>query len=74
MHEEFASLGEVLFEFVPTPRAMAVHAMHVASATEVSIFGPLSASQRDLERLALRKLAYVLKRAQAAAIPHARSA
>lgn len=74
MHDEFASLGEVLFEFVPAPRAMAVHAMHVATATEVSIVGPLSASQRDLERLAMRKLAYVLKRAQVSVSPHARTA
>lgn len=48
--------GEVYFEFVPIGRQVKVVAIDAASGIEVSIVGPSSASQRDLESVALRKL------------------
>ena len=47
---------EVFFEFTTIGTAVKVTAIDAATGTEVSIIGPASAAQADLERLALAKL------------------
>jgi len=47
---------EIYFEHHAIGRQVKVSAIDGASGTEVSIVGPASASPRDLEALALRKL------------------
>jgi hypothetical protein len=56
-----ADPGEVYFEFTPIGRSVRVAAIHAASGVEVSVVGPASAAQTDLERLALQKLKARLK-------------
>ena len=46
----------VYFEFVAIGHAVKVTAIDSVTAIEVSIMGPATAAQADLERLALRKL------------------
>ena len=53
--------GEVYFEFTPIGHAVKVVAIDAATGTEVSIVGPATAMQADLERLALQKLRARLK-------------
>ena len=48
--------GEVYFEFTAIGRNVKVAAIDAATGTEVVVMGPSTASQADLERLALRKL------------------
>ena len=48
--------GEVYFEFTPYGRSVKVAAIDAATGTEVSVIGPASASQADLQQLALQKL------------------
>jgi len=45
---------------------MKVTAVDVATGTEVSIVGPSSAAQTELENLAVRKLRYMLEKDKAA--------
>ena len=47
---------EVYFEFIVIGAAVKVMAIDAATGTEVSVIGPASAAQADLERLALAKL------------------
>ena len=47
---------EVYFEFTGIGRTVKVSAIDAATGFEVSVIGPASASQADLERLALQKL------------------
>ena len=47
---------EVYFEFTAIGRTVKVSAIDAATGFEVSVIGPASASQADLERLALQKL------------------
>ncbi len=47
---------EVYFEFIVIGAAVKVVAIDAATGTEVSVIGPASAAQVDLERLALAKL------------------
>ncbi|MBX3447323.1 MAG: serine hydroxymethyltransferase [Parvibaculaceae bacterium] len=54
---------EVIFEFVPVGISMKVSAIDVETGKEVSIVGPSSAAQTELEAIALRKLRYVLQKA-----------
>ncbi len=49
--------GEVYFEFMPIGRQVRVTAIDAATGVEVVVIGPVSASQSDLESLAMRKLA-----------------
>lgn len=53
-----ASTGkrEVLFEFRAVGTAVRVAAIDVATATEVTVMGPATAAQSDLQSLALAKL------------------
>jgi hypothetical protein len=53
--------NEIYFEFVAIGRHVKVSAIDAASGTEVSVMGPATASQADLQRLALRKLQARLK-------------
>ena len=48
--------GEVYFEFTSIGRSVKVSAIDAASGIEVSVIGPASASQAQLQRLALQKL------------------
>jgi uncharacterized protein DUF6898 len=52
---------EVYFEFTPVGNSVRVAAVHAASGVEVTVVGPASAAQSDLERLALQKLRARLK-------------
>jgi hypothetical protein len=47
---------EVYFEFLTIGTAVKVVAIDSVTAIEVSVMGPVSASESDLKRLALRKL------------------
>jgi hypothetical protein len=47
---------EVFFEFTAIGSAVKVVAIDAATGTEVSVIGPASAAQADLEQLALGKL------------------
>jgi hypothetical protein len=53
---------EVIFEYIPVGTSVKVTVVDVATAVEVSIIGPSSAAQSELENLALRKLRYVLEK------------
>jgi len=47
---------EVYFEFTPVGAVVKVAAIDAATGVEVTVLGPASAKQADLERLALQKL------------------
>lgn len=51
---------EVIFEFTKVGAQRRVAAVDTASGAEAIVFGPATASQADLERLALNKLRYVM--------------
>lgn len=53
---------EVIFEFSPFGAYMRVMAMDVASHTEVTIQGPVAAPQDILQRNALKRLEYVMRK------------
>ena len=47
---------EVFFEFIAIGSTMKVVAIDAATGTEVTVIGPVSAAQADLEQLAVGKL------------------
>ncbi|GIK82168.1 MAG: serine hydroxymethyltransferase [Pseudorhodoplanes sp.] len=47
---------EVLFEYRAIGAVVRVAAIDVATGTEITVMGPASAAQSDLQRLALSKL------------------
>jgi hypothetical protein len=53
---------EVYFEFTVVGNAVKVTAIDSLTGIEISTMGPSSASQADLQQLALRKLQMRLKR------------
>lgn len=53
---------ETIFEFHRVGAYMRVTAMDTATLTEVTISGPATATQEQLQSLAHRKLAYVMKK------------
>jgi hypothetical protein len=53
---------EVYFEFVAIGNAVKVTAIDSLTGVEVSTMGPTSASQADLQQLALQKLRMKLRR------------
>jgi hypothetical protein len=57
-----AEPGEVFFELTRLGSTVKVVAIDGATGTEVSVIGPSSAAQSDLERLALAKLKVRLAR------------
>jgi len=54
---------EVIFELHPTGNIMRVVAMDVATLTEITIQGPVSAPEALLQQNALKRLEYVLRKA-----------
>lgn len=58
---------EIIFEFQRVGGYVKVSAVDTLTAAEVSIVGPPSAGQVELERLAARKLEYVLEKRAAGA-------
>ncbi|TVQ83010.1 MAG: hypothetical protein EA357_07345 [Micavibrio sp.] len=53
---------EIIIEFIPLGNVMRVSAIDAATLTEVVIQGPLTAEQTVLERNAVKKLEYVLRK------------
>ncbi len=53
---------DVIIEFRRVGHALKVSAMDPRTLTEVSIVGPLNASEAELTRAVMRKLAYVLEK------------
>ncbi|MEM7568649.1 MAG: hypothetical protein AAF337_02530 [Pseudomonadota bacterium] len=53
-----------LLEFIPARGAIKVSAIDPLTGTEVSIVGSPAASQAQLERVAVRKLEYVLGKSE----------
>jgi hypothetical protein len=53
--------GGVYFEFTPIGTSVKVVAIDAATGIEVSVVGPVRASQADLQQLALQKLKVRLK-------------
>jgi hypothetical protein len=53
-------IGEVLFEFLRIGDVVKVSAIHVDTATEISLVGPAAAGLPGLKMAAIRKLIYVL--------------
>jgi len=58
--------GEIYLEFRPVGPQVKVTAIDAATGIEVSAFGPASASQEDLKRIAVRKLRRRIEQEQAA--------
>ena len=56
------NLGEVLFEFISKGNFVKVMAVDPITGTEVSIVGDRRTSKSTLEKVATRKLMWVLKR------------
>lgn len=52
----------IIFEFHRVGAYMRVSAMDPVTLTEVTISGPVTATQAQLQDLAKRKLAYVIKK------------
>lgn len=53
---------EVIFEHAMRGGSKLVTAMHVPSLTEVAVVGPAGAGRHDMERLALAKLDFMLRK------------
>jgi len=56
MSENDGGAREVFFEFTALGGAVKVVAIDAATGIEVSVMGPVRASEADLKRLALQKL------------------
>jgi hypothetical protein len=56
-------MREVLFEFKRVGNSVKVSAMDTETLTEVTMVGPVGASEAQLKTLALRKLKYMLEKA-----------
>lgn len=56
MADDSPRAGEVYFEFKAIGRSVKVSAIDAATGIEVSVIGPATAAQADLQRLALQKL------------------
>ena len=59
---ERGELRDVYFEFTAIGAVVKVVAIDATTGTEVSVMGPASAAQSDLEQLAVAKLKARLKR------------
>lgn len=53
---------DIIVEFAPMGTVVKVSAMDVASLTEISIQGPATSPQALLQRNALKRLEYVLRK------------
>jgi len=56
-------MGEVWFEIIRIGNSTKVSAVHVQSDTEVCLVVPSNTTQEAMKAAALRKLAFVMKRA-----------
>lgn len=59
-------LPEVLFEIRKVGKTLRVVAIDPITQTEVTMIAPAKASKNDIQRVAARKLAYVISKKQAA--------
>lgn len=59
-----AQPGEIYFEFQHVGKAVRVAAIDAKTGTEVVIMGPATASQDELQRVALQKLKTQMAKAQ----------
>ena len=57
--------GSIILEFSRVGKSQKVTAVDEETGTEVSFVAPVSASRRDIERLARSKLAYVIAKKSA---------
>ncbi len=62
MSEEPLKNREVIFEFFPLGPYVKVTAMDVASLTEISISGPAGTAEAILQRNALKRLEFVMRK------------
>lgn len=53
---------EVILEYIPIGGSVKVTAVDVETGIEVSVIGPATAPQTELERVAVRKLRYMLEK------------
>ncbi len=53
---------EVIFEFITLGHSVKASAVHVATGIEVSVVGPASSPQKELQRIALQKLKQRIER------------
>lgn len=58
------SRGEIYIEYKQVGQTMKVTAVDAATGAEVVIMGPASASQADLQKVAVRKLEMQLRKAR----------
>jgi len=66
--------GEYIIEFQQHGTSVKVSAIDTVTMTEVSIIGPSSASQAELQETAVKKLLFVLDKKQAGDQTHSKSA
>ncbi|WP_421865838.1 DUF6898 family protein [Parvibaculum sp.] len=57
---------EVIFEYIPIGSSVKVTAVDVSTGLEVSVVGPSVAARSELERVAIRKLRYMLDKQKGA--------
>lgn len=62
--QDIGPRGEVYIEYRQVGQTIKVIAVDAATGTEVVIMGPVSASQNDLKRIAVRKLKAQLGKAE----------
>ena len=62
MSRQILNGREIIIEFHPIGHVVRVSAMDVATLTEVSIQGPVSAPRAVLEGNAVRRLEYVMRK------------
>lgn len=62
MNKDILQGREVIIEYYPIGQYVKVSALDVQTLTEVSIQGPVSASEEILKKNALKRLSYVLKK------------
>jgi hypothetical protein len=65
--DEPVHLREVLFEFIPVGKYIKVIALDPETLVEITVVGDRKAPQKELQRIAIQKLKYVLRRRQGAA-------
>ncbi len=56
--------GEVIFEYRPVGNSIRVTAVDAATGIEAVFQAPMSLGKGDLQRMALQKLAYVMRKKQ----------
>lgn len=62
MKDNLLANREIIIEFIPVGQFVRVSAMDTVTLTEVVLQGPLNATRETLERNAIKKLEYVMKK------------